>query len=236
MDILEELCENNNGLYYRFMWISRRPPNAVKPRIFTRRSLFSHTEFQWRYTLFLLMAVTCGGISAGGSAYYFLNQNYQIFIGLAYGIAPDLVEHLEKEQVWINIFLLSTFTAIIIFCIFLGLRLTARIIYPLLALEKHIKALTRGQWFIPELNIRNTDEFHELINSYNYFYKSVQIKTRQDLNLLEQLKKENISAELKEQVDHLIQRQRSLLKEDFPKVASDGDALAAKAHDSSLAS
>lgn len=176
----------------------------------------------------LLGAVVAAAISAGGSAYYFLNQNYQIFIDLAYHSAPDLLKYLEREREWMNFFLVAMFSGMITFFLFLGLRMTARIIYPLLALERHLKSMTRGHWTVKELKIRENDEFQDLITSYNYFFRSLQIKTKQDLSLLEELKEIDMTPEQRRKLDRLISRQKNLIGYSNDSFSSDETFLGSR--------
>lgn len=169
------------------MWSYRRPPRFDYP--FSQRRLISfYGSFQWRYTLYLLCAVLAALIVSGGPIYYFLNQNYDIFIRLAYRISPELLRHLERERIWTDGFLIVTLISTMIFCAFWSVRMTTRIIGPLKILEDHMRQLTRGYWFIPEIQVRDKDEFSDLIGAYNYFYKTIQHQMIQDLNGLTALK------------------------------------------------
>jgi hypothetical protein len=144
-------------------------------------------KFQLRYTLYLVGAVIFGMVLAGGPTLYFLNHNYQLFINLAYDQSPDLLETLERERLFINGFLLSTSIGVVLFCFLIGFRMTSRIIGPVAVLERHLQKMSRGQWYHPVVKIRQADEFHQLIDAYNYFYLSLQHQVTCDVERLRQL-------------------------------------------------
>lgn len=202
------------------MFISSPPPQTFRSGFFKKRTVLTGNEFQWRYTGLLLLAVVAAGVTAGGASFYFLNQNYEMFINLAYQLAPEILNHLEREQQWINYFMVSMFSFFLAFCMIWGLRLTGRIIYPLLALEKHLKTLTRGEWKIKELKIRDADEFHDLVATYNYFLRSLTKKTQQDLKLLRDLESANLPKEYRRKLDKLIQRNAALVDEEFTNLGA----------------
>jgi len=118
---------------------------------------------------------------------YFINENYDVFIRLAYDYAPNILGHLEKEQIWLNSLLFSMFVGLVVFFTIFGFKLTARMIGPIQIVKNHLKQLSRGKWFNQEIKIRDKDEFHELIEEYNYFYKSFRKNLENDLSRLEKL-------------------------------------------------
>ncbi len=162
-------------------------PPRLRPtghRFRSRKIQIIRSGFQWRYSTYLLMAVVVSTIIGTGPVYYFLNQNYDIFISLAYKTSPEIVENLERERVWINGLLITTLIGIATMSLLFGLKITARIIRPLMVLENHIERLIKGRMDQPELRLREGDEFHELIQSYNYLYKSLKANTLSELEAL----------------------------------------------------
>ncbi len=165
------------------MWSAPRPkPNAYRFR--SRKIQIIKSSFQWRYSLYLLGAVLISMIIGCGPIYYFLNQNYEIFINLAYQHSPEIVEHLERERTWINGFLLTSILGIALMCVYFGLRITARIIRPLIVLEKHMQGFTRGQFDQKEIRLRENDEFDDLIQTYNYLFRSLKANTLSEFEAL----------------------------------------------------
>jgi len=124
----------------------------------------------------------------GGPTYYFLHQNYDIFLNLAYSLSPEIVQHLAKEQRWISGFFIFSLMTLIVFHFYYGIRLTFRMVGPLLALRKHMNSVTRGNLFQKPLHIRQDDEFHDLIQNYNYLYKTLRAQNSFDIKKLEGLR------------------------------------------------
>lgn len=118
--------------------------------------------------------------------FFFLNQNYEIFLGLAYKNSPDLIEHLLQEKLWMQKYLVIAFITAMVFTLLFTRGLTQRIIGPLLVLQAHIKTLTRGNWAENDLKVRDDDEFHELIKNYNYFCSSLKRATKHEIEILEE--------------------------------------------------
>lgn len=137
-----------------------------------------------RYASFLFGAQLAALLIVGGPSYYFLNQNYAIFTSLAYASAPELLQHLEREQLWINMFGISAVLGVILFCLILGARIAQRFLRPIWALESHLRLLSRGHWDIAEIAQEESGEFVELIESYNYFYRSLRATNKDQLEKL----------------------------------------------------
>lgn len=166
------------------------------PKLYQKRSSsFIDKEFQVKYTSLVVCAATFGMILGLLPIYYFLNQNYQIFVELAYDQAPELIHFLEKEKLWMNTFLFGIFTALIAFFSTIGFKMTARIAGPLHILKNHLKQLSRGHWQIKHIKVRDNDEFQDLIETYNYFFSSFQVNAKKELELLKRI---NISREDKD--------------------------------------
>ena len=141
-----------------------------------------------RYGSMVIAASTLGMIAAVLPIYYFLDQNYRIFTDLAYQYSPGLLEHLERERIWVTSLLFSGFAGLTVFFLFLSFKFTNRIVGPLRVLRNHLRRLSRGCWYMSPVKIRDTDEFHDLIEAYNYFYESWRTHIRRDIELIKQIK------------------------------------------------
>lgn len=144
-------------------------------------------SFQYKYTLFLLAAVGGAVLLFVGPAYYFMRQNYAIFINLAYDVSPGLIEHLEREVTWLTSFFIVAGLFTIGFCSYIGLKMTGNIVAPLMAMEKHVKTITTGDWTTPDFKTRELDEFKDLAIAYGYLYRSLKVHTEAELKTLESL-------------------------------------------------
>ncbi|MEZ4872466.1 MAG: hypothetical protein R2827_09545 [Bdellovibrionales bacterium] len=65
--------------------------------------------------------------------------------------------------------------------------MTAKVIAPIQILTNHLRNLSRGRWFEQPVRVRETDEFQDLIDAYNYFYLSFQKSISRDLKKLEMI-------------------------------------------------
>ncbi|HEX4924410.1 MAG TPA: HAMP domain-containing protein, partial [Bdellovibrionales bacterium] len=151
------------------------------------RGLVVDRKFQLKYTSLVVASVLISMLPIGALTLYFLNQNYNIFMDLALSYSPNLLPHLERERIWINGLVGTTTIGMSIFFAFYGLRVTGRLVTPLLILKEQIKNLARGHWDTPQIRVRDTDEFHELVDAYQYFYKTLQHETKLEIEQLEKV-------------------------------------------------
>jgi succinate dehydrogenase/fumarate reductase cytochrome b subunit len=145
-------------------------------------------DFQLKYTGYLVTSALLSALIVGGPTYYFLNQNYDIFLNLAYALSPDIVQHLDQEKTWITGFFIFSLLTLVVFHVYFGVRLTFRMVGPILALRKHMDMVTRGHLYQRTLHVRQDDEFHDLIQNYNYLYKTLRAQNSFDIKKLESLK------------------------------------------------
>ncbi|MCB0366757.1 MAG: hypothetical protein H6624_10770 [Bdellovibrionaceae bacterium] len=158
------------------------------PATFARRgSFFVDREFQVRYISLVLAAATVGALLNLIPIFFFLEQNYDIFYELAFNTAPQVLEHLERERFWIRIFSVGSFLSIVAFFGFIGFKMTSRIVGPLKVLRNHLKQVSRGNWRLNPIKVREADEFQDLIEAYNYFYSSYRTMLQRDLDRLKSL-------------------------------------------------
>lgn len=169
------------------MFFHRGLKHSKAPSFAIRTSRFIDREFQLKYTTVVLTAALIGILVTIFPVYFFLNENYRIFVDLAYEQAPQILDYLERERSWVTMVLISGSIGTLCFFWYLGLKLTSRIVGPIQILKNHIRGLSRGQWSQPPIKIRTDDEFHDLIDSYNYFYDSFRVNLQRDLELLQSL-------------------------------------------------
>lgn len=143
--------------------------------------------FQLKYTWYLMTAVIGSLVLFFAPAYYFIQQNYQLFVSLAYDTQPALVSHLERELVWLAIFMVLSLGILSGLTMLIGLRMTKNVLAPLVQMEKHMKELMYGHWYIPDYKISNADDFRDLAITYDYFYRSLKANTETELKLIEKL-------------------------------------------------
>lgn len=174
------------------MIFGRRYPGSYASHKFRRKTSFIDRHFQMRYTLVLIGGAAIGLIVVLSPVFYFLHSNYKIFVDIAYEASPKLVDYLEREKLWISVFLAGTVLALIAFFTMIGFRFTNKIVGPINVLKNHLTELSHGNWHTSPLKVREDDEFQELIEVYNYFFQSYKAQIRKDLD---NLKKLNVSKE-----------------------------------------
>lgn len=173
------------------MIFGRRYPGSYSSHKFRRKSSLIDRHFQMRYTLVLIGGATAGLIVLLSPVFYFLHSNYKIFVEFAYETSPYLVEYLEREELWISIFLSATVLALIVFFTIIGFRFTNKIVGPINVLKNHLTELSHGNWHGPPIKVREDDEFQELIEVYNYFYQAYRTQINKDLDQLKKLSIDN---------------------------------------------
>ncbi len=145
--------------------------------------LINHA-FQYKYTFVLLITITLSLLTCATPLYFFAKKNYDLFSNLAYSIFPEIIEQLNREWFWAQTFFFFLFLGVLIFCAYAGLKITSQFITPIHLLEGRLKKLSHGIWDSPEIKVRSGDEFQELINAFNYFYKSLQTNAEVELSML----------------------------------------------------
>ena len=170
------------------MWWHRGFEYLQIPSHQHRASRFIDRDFQVRYASVVVVAAVLGAVFAFIPIIVFLNQNYRIFIDLAYQYAPALMDDLEREQIWVTSLLFVGFSGLTTFFLVLSFKMTNRIVGPLKVIRNHLRRLSRGQWHIAPVRIRETDEFQDMVDSYNYFYESFRTNLKRDLDLIKKLK------------------------------------------------
>lgn len=168
------------------MFYGRRRIDPGPVRNTRRRPWLLDRNFQLHYATYLTLTVSGASLLALGAVFYFLNQNFQIFTSLAFDTQPSLVQHLEREVVWLKFFIVVSFVTIALTTLLLTLRMTRKLLRPLAKLERHMRKLTQGNWNTPDLHLSERD-FNELLSTYDYFYRSLKVMTQSELDLLKKL-------------------------------------------------
>lgn len=149
-----------------------------------RRLSLTDSRFQRKFFLMFVGGSSLSGIIGFSVATYFIMQNYDIFIEFAYTHAPNFVSNLEFEKKWILVIIASAFVSMQILVGAICYKLLHSLIYPLRVMRKHITNLTKGDWSQPELRIREDGDYQDLVQAYNYFYRTLQRSSLQELNQL----------------------------------------------------
>lgn len=192
--MIEELSIKHNGLYPNNMMFSK--PFVNSTNIKRRKSRYVDREFQLKYVGLFVGSCTFALALTAYPIYYYWKQNNNIFVNLAYDLAPRLVEHLEREYVWLHVFLFAASAGCILFFSIMAFKISEKVIAPVKLLRNHLIQLTQGNWHTQPLKIRTDDEFQDLVNTYNYFFHCFKQNALNDYQRLQQLNvsPENITA------------------------------------------
>lgn len=144
--------------------------------------------FDRKYSLFLTLTITGMILLFLGPFYFYLNQNYDIFINLAYDVKPQLVQQLNREQHMLKYILTAIIMTVGLITYLVSNSKIKKIISPLIAVERHMKQLIKGNWNIDEVGIHRYEEHKQLLRTYEYFYKILKSDLEQDIQILEKVK------------------------------------------------
>jgi nitrogen fixation/metabolism regulation signal transduction histidine kinase len=173
------------------MWWRQSTNTAKAFRLENRSKLLVDPKFQFRHAFSILLAINVPVFIVLGLSYYFVSQNYDTFFEVAYRYSPELITHLEREQSFLRYLFIASGLGLLLYAFLLGIQTTYRLIGPIFALKRHLSNLIRGDWSQPNLKVREDDDYHDLIDTYNYFYNSLR---RQSEWELEQIAKCKVSA------------------------------------------
>lgn len=200
-------CADMGFMFYGRRVIESKRSTSASPN----RKFLLNKSFQYKYSWYMLTAVAGGSLLFLIPAFYFISQNYQLFISLAFDTRPSLVQHLEREVTWLKAFMCASFLFIsgtsLLFCF----RMTRNLLSPLVSMEKHMHQLMLGQWNIPDFKIPEDDDFRELSMTYDYFYRSLKANAETELKLLEKLTIDPQNREAYAAWKQLMETKRSLL-------------------------
>ena len=148
-----------------------------------------------------------------GASLYLIHRNYDLFMRIAVKQAPVLIESLEREQTTMIWFILVSVALVLFGFLWFALGAARRLIFPVLLIENHLRALTRGDFSQPPVRVRGNDEFQEFVEAYNYFYSSLQVQLRRDLLRLRQLPVESRHQEASRLLDEMLEEKRRQISE-----------------------
>ncbi len=144
-------------------------------------------------------------------AYYFISQNYQIFLRLASDVRPGLMAHLERELSWLFFFLLAGGISVIAVTWAFASRLSRGLIHPIQKIENRLKGLALESTAQPDEELPNESDYRSLVLSFNDLNRSLIQKTREDLEILEKLNIDPARREAHSLWLSLINRKRRIL-------------------------
>jgi hypothetical protein len=193
------------------MLYGRRVIEPQKAASYPSRKLILNKAFQYKYSWYMVTAVVGGSLLFLIPALYFVSQNYNLFVSLAFDTRPGLVQHLEREMTWLTVFLAASFVIMTFTSLFFSIRMTRNLLAPLISMEKHMHKLMLGQWNTPDFKIPEEDDFRDLSMTYDYLYRSLKVGAETELKLLEKLSVDPQNREAYAAWKQLMDTKRALL-------------------------
>lgn len=170
-----------------------------------RSKSFIDREFQLKYARKVFWFSILESVLIYGPAVYLINSNYELIKTLTHQTAPNLLRYMEREQVFMNLFALAVIAVHLLFVKLQSRSLTSKVVAPIKKMRNHIRLLSRGKYSSPPLKIREDDEFHDLVASYNYFLASLADQTERDLFRLKEVRKMSTHPILSGRLDQMIE-------------------------------
>jgi hypothetical protein len=167
--------------------LSESERRAQSKRISQQSMRGLYQQFQHRYAWYFVLAIIGPFALFALPCVYFVQQNYDIFVRLAYDVRPDLLQHLERETTLLFGLFVFSGVAASCFCYWLTVRLMGFIAGPIWAMERHMKKITLGDWSSQDFQARSNDEFQSLVSTYSYLYRTLRVNTQRELDALESL-------------------------------------------------
>jgi len=169
------------------MW-SPRNAKYLQPSVYSKRSTsYVDKDFQLKYTRYILTVAAFSILAFLIPAFYYSNQNYDIFFKLSDMLNPDLAHYIAKERLNFNVLFFITLVANMIFWFIFSKNMTAKIAGPAKILRNHIRLLSRGDFSLPPVRLRDDDEFKELVNTYNYLFTLMRVQNQRELEDLKRI-------------------------------------------------
>lgn len=177
---------------------------------FSRRpSSYLDRPLQLRFVRRIITVIIGASLLAFIPALYFINENMNFIRDMLADVAPDMIRYVEREQVFVNIAIASLFLAQVIFLLVYVRKMSAQIVAPIKKLTLHFRDLSMGKLHADEIHIRKDDEFHDLINTYNYFYYCIRKQRAEEIKNYEVALKQELPPSAREIIKELLEHKRA---------------------------
>lgn len=174
-------------------------------------SLYLHRRFQNRYVTLLTGSLLLSTTIFISVAFYFTQQNYELFKAIAFDVQPEMVRHIERESQWLLILLVTSLVATG-FCTYrISKRMTSHLIEPLVAMERNMRSLIIGKWDRTNFRVSENQDFKDLSMTYEYLLHMLKSVTEQELELMMRMRLDPHEKETLHIWSELINQKRSRL-------------------------
>lgn len=138
-----------------------------------RINYFIKKKLQFKYMLFVLLAMLIPTAVCGMALYYLIWQTVAAEIAVPEAIAANLIPALDK----VNIILLVTLPVIFLMMLLLSIYISHKIAGPVYRVEKDLKEIIKGD-YSRRIKLRSQDELQEIAEGINLLLDKIQ-STRQ---------------------------------------------------------
>ena len=146
----------------------------MKPKVLGERRRYYGFPVQLKYAVILTLVASFTSLVMIFVMAWFIQRNYNLFMGDELGISAQVVEVVRHEQkiLELSLFLLFLFSITIMFGA--TFYVTRKLTGPIVALQRQLWLFSRGDW-TREFRLRKNDEFKELehlVNQMRQFHLS----------------------------------------------------------------
>ncbi|MBI1861202.1 MAG: methyl-accepting chemotaxis protein [Deltaproteobacteria bacterium] len=128
---------------------------------YTEQRQFKSMPVQLKYAVILTLITAAMNLILTFVVAWFVQRNYNLFMGDELGISAQVVEIVRREQRLLEWALLILFLASVFVTFASTLFVTRKLTGPIISLERHLIHFSRGDW-TRDFRLRKNDEFKEL--------------------------------------------------------------------------
>ncbi len=120
---------------------------------------------------------------------YFLEQNYSIFLNLATQSKPSLLQYLEREIIWLRMFLIFAGIATFACITFISYRMMKFLSTPFALTEEHFESMEKYQnWSLTPPRVFSEEMDQRFLAAYRRHHQYLNETLENDLKLLNSIK------------------------------------------------
>jgi hypothetical protein len=153
-----------------------------------RTQMLTVRRFQYKYAFYLTYFSVIMSFIIGGITLYLLNHNYHLLVRTELVASPHVVDNIFHELKLANEFIIGTYVGFIIFMAMVGVKFSHSIVVPIFLIQEKIRSVCRGEMYDAQVRIRQTDQFQEFAETYNYMIQALQAQLKSDIEKLKHIK------------------------------------------------
>lgn len=128
-----------------------------------RKKYIVKKKLQYKYLLFVLMAMLIPTLVCGGTLYYFIWQTVADEIAIPEAIAENLIPALNR----VNATIFIVMPLVILLMLVLSVLISHRIAGPVYRLEKELEEINKEEDYTRRIKFRSKDELQEIADGIN---------------------------------------------------------------------